>query len=56
MSPEIKVTPINVEINMMWWLFVQVLGDAAGVSTGLHRPGQTSAGPERALWQSAVRL
>lgn len=40
----------------MWCLFVQVFGDAAGVSAGLHRPGQTSAGPERALRQSADRL
>lgn len=42
--------------NAVRWLSVQVSGDAAGVSAGLHGPGQTSAGPERALRQSAVRL
>lgn len=35
---------------------MQVFGDAAGVSAGLHRPGQTAAGPERALRKSADRL
>lgn len=35
---------------------LQIPGDAAGVPAGLHRQGQTSAGPERALRQSADRL
>lgn len=36
--------------------YAQVPGDAAGLPAGLHRPSEASAGSERAVRESAVRL